>query len=537
MKKIIITIVAVIMAVGMCFAFTACNNKDEGTLTVGMECGYAPFNYTQTNADNGAVSISNATGYYANGYDVMIAKKIAESLGKKLVIVKYDFNALINAVKSDSLDLIIAGMSPTEERKKEIDFSDAYYKSQLVIVVRKDGNYANAKSLTDFNGAKIVAQQGTFHDTALEEQSVQYGIERQTPMEDFPTMITALKSKTIDGYVAEAPGAKSDCASNSELTYIALVNNDTGFKASEEDVQIAVGMKKGSEYKDKVNSVLASLDSDTRFTMMEEATTNAPKTDESTSNLWKQMWNILKRYWRQLLWGVAYTVIVSIAGTIVGLLIGLLIGIYRTASKPRNWFTKILRAIGYFIVNLYIEIFRGTPMMVQAMVIYWGYAFISGGTTLNVLLAGFVIVSINTGAYMAEIVRGGIISIDKGQTEGSQAIGMKHGQMMRSVVLPQVMRNILPSIANEFVINIKDTSVLNVIGFAELYWFAKDIAATTFQTFATYLLIAAIYFVLTFIITRILRLIEKKMAGKKNYVIFGSQSDFKAEIRVQEKAQ
>ena len=150
------------------FSFAGCaTKKDPNKIYVGMECGYAPFNYTQTTNVNGAVKISNANGY-ANGYDVMIAKKIAESLGKELVIVKYKFEALIPAVQAGSLDFIIAGMSPTAERLEAVDFSDAYYESQLVIVVRKDGNFAQATSLNDFNGAKIVAQKGTFHDTAYD---------------------------------------------------------------------------------------------------------------------------------------------------------------------------------------------------------------------------------------------------------------------------------------------------------------------------------------------------------------------------------
>ena len=163
-------------------------------------------------------------------------------------------------------------------------------------------------------------------------------------------------------------------------------------------------------------------------------------------------------------------------------------------------------------------------MMVQAMVIFWGFALMNGGVTLNPILAGFIIVSINTGAYMAEIVRGGIISIDKGQFEGAAAIGMTHSQTMTHVVLPQALRNILPSVANEFVVNVKDTSVLNVIGFTELFFQAKSIVAINFNTFATYLLVAAIYFVLTFTITRVLRLIEKKMDGGENYTVLGSQN-------------
>ena len=243
---------------------------------------------------------------------------------------------------------------------------------------------------------------------------------------------------------------------------------------------------------------------------------------------------IIANYYPLLLEGIGYTLLVSVIGTIVGLLIGLLIGVFRTMPTPKNKFLRGLKTAGDYILNAYIEIFRCTPMMVQAMVIFWGFALINDGQTLNVIFSGMFIVSINTGAYMAEIVRGGIMSIDKGQYEGAEAVGMTHFQAMFKVILPQALKNILPSVANEFVINVKDTSVLNVIGFTELYFQAKKIVSITYNTFATYLLIAAIYFVLTFTITRILRLIEKKLEGKKNYTVFGSQSDPEAEIHLTE---
>lgn len=236
------------------------------------------------------------------------------------------------------------------------------------------------------------------------------------------------------------------------------------------------------------------------------------------------MADIFVKYHQMIFKGIGYTMLVSIIGTIIGLVIGLLIGVFRTMPTPKNKFLRVLKKAADWILSAYIEIFRGTPMMVQAMVIFWGFALINNGVTLNVVFAGLFIVSINTGAYMAEIVRGGIISVSKGQFEGAHAIGMTHAQTMFYVVIPQVLRNILPSVANEFVINIKDTSVLNVIGFTELYFVAYTINSINYQTFATYLLVAIIYFVLTFTITRILRLIEKKMDGKKNYTVQGSQN-------------
>lgn len=242
--------------------------------------------------------------------------------------------------------------------------------------------------------------------------------------------------------------------------------------------------------------------------------------------------DIFAKYYEHLLKGVGVTMLIALVGTLAGLLIGLLTGIVRSSpmSKKRvvRWLQKLLNAV----IAVYIEVFRGTPMMVQAMVIYWGYAFMSGGSKLPLMLSGMFIVSINTGAYMAEIVRGGIMSIDKGQTEGALSIGMSHSQTMFKVILPQVLRNILPSVSNEFVINIKDTSVLNVIGVTELYHFAGIIYKENFKMFETYLVVCIIYFILTFAVTRLLRLLEKKLSGSKTYTVFGSQTDPEAEIHI-----
>jgi len=242
--------------------------------------------------------------------------------------------------------------------------------------------------------------------------------------------------------------------------------------------------------------------------------------------------NIVAKYYPQLLSGVGNTMLIALTGTVAGLAIGLLTGIVRTAPFSRNGFVRVLHKILNAVIAVYVEIFRGTPMMVQAMVIYWGYAFASGGSTLPLIPSGILIVSVNTGAYMAEIVRGGIISIDKGQFEGAMSIGMTHSQTMFKVIIPQVMRNILPSVSNEFVINIKDTSVLNVIGVTELYYFAGIIKRQSFETFQTYLVVCVLYFILTFTITRLLRFVERKLDGNDSYVIFGSQSDSAAEIRI-----
>lgn len=242
--------------------------------------------------------------------------------------------------------------------------------------------------------------------------------------------------------------------------------------------------------------------------------------------------NIFIKYYPQLLTGVGNTLLIALTSTVAGLALGLLTGVVRTAPMSKNPALRALHKLLNAIIAIYVEIFRGTPMMVQSMVIYWGYAFATGGDTLPLIPSGILIVSINTGAYMAEIVRGGIISIDRGQFEGAMSIGMTHAQTMFKVIIPQVMRNILPSVSNEFVINIKDTSVLNVIGVTELYYFAGIIKRQNFQTFQTYLVVCILYFILTFTVTRLLRWVERKLDGNENYTIFGSQTDVNAEIHI-----
>ena len=220
--------------------------------------------------------------------------------------------------------------------------------------------------------------------------------------------------------------------------------------------------------------------------------------------------------------GAGMTLLISIIGTLIGTLIGLLVGVIRTIPVPERGIKKVFLKIINIILSIYIEFFRGTPMIVQAMVIYYGSAQFLG-IDINKIVAALFIVSINTGAYMSEIVRGGIVSVDKGQFEAAQAIGMPHSQTMINVVLPQVIRNILPATGNEFVINIKDTSVLNVISVSELFFQTKSIAGNNFRYFESFFVACFIYFIMTYTVTRILRAIERKLDGPDNYIMAGNQ--------------
>lgn len=257
----------------------ACNKEDQGENTgsgekdvfkVGLEAGYAPFNWTQIDDSNGGVKIEDSEEY-AGGYDVEIAKRIAEGLGKELVIVKTDWDGLLPAVNSNVIDAIIAGMSPTEERVESIDFTDAYYKSDLVMVVRKGSEYEDATSIQDFSGARITAQQATFHATVIDQIE---GVVEETAMTDFPAMRVALESGIIDGYVSERPEAISASSANENF---AMVEFEDGFEAASEDTEVAVGLKKASDdLVQEINEILSNISEEERQEIMDEAIKNQP---------------------------------------------------------------------------------------------------------------------------------------------------------------------------------------------------------------------------------------------------------------------
>ncbi|MBB6443920.1 transporter substrate-binding domain-containing protein [Bacillus benzoevorans] len=245
----------------------AANNAD--TFKVGLEAGYPPFNWTQTDNSNGAVKMEGSAEF-AGGYDVEIAKRLAEGLGKELVIVKTEWDGLVPALNSGKIDAIIAGMSPTEERKKSIDFTDNYYKSNLVMVVKKGGDFEKASSIQDFKGAKITAQLNTFHYSVIGQIK---GVDKQPAMDNFPAMRVALESGVIDGYVSERPEAVSASAANPNF---AMVEFKDGFRTSDDDTAIAVGVKKGNEDIEKMNKILAGISEEERSSIMDEAIKNQP---------------------------------------------------------------------------------------------------------------------------------------------------------------------------------------------------------------------------------------------------------------------
>ena len=276
---------ALVMAMAMLLMAAACGKAggempsaeaDDGKFRVGMECDYAPFNWTQSEPSDTAVPIEGGAGY-ADGYDVQLAKQLAEAMGKELVIVKIEWDGLTLALQSGKIDAIIAGMSPTEKRKQTIDFSDIYYNSDFVMMVKRGSAYETAQSLEDFRGAKVSAQMNTtWYDSIDQIPEVQ----KQTPLATMAEFIIAVRSGKVDAVVLERPGAMAAQLANEDITYIAFAEGK-GFEVSPEDVSVAVGVRKtDGQMKEQINAYLKDFTDEQKQELMAEAIARQPLTNE-----------------------------------------------------------------------------------------------------------------------------------------------------------------------------------------------------------------------------------------------------------------
>ena len=491
--------------------------EEEGVLRVGMEANYAPFNWSQTTPSDNAVEITNSPGEYTNGYDLQIAVRLAEELGLKLEIVKLEWDGLPPALESGMIDAIIAGMTPTPEREEQIDFSNSYYESDLVLVVREASKWTEATSLEEFTGARVTGQLNTFHYDLIEQIPE---VEQQTAMDSFPTMISSVLSDKSDAYVSERPGALAAVAANSDLTFVEFQEGQ-GFDTGDIDTTIAVGLREGSPLADSINQVLATISESERNQLMEDMVFLNERGE--SGGFFEEVVGVWRSYGSQFLIGARNTLVIALVSTVLGSIIGLLIAIYRSVPTDRkgNPVRQVFYRIFEFLIMAYVEIFRGTPMMVQAMMVFYGSKLFLD-IDLSSMTAAFIVVSVNTGAYLTEVFRGGIIGVDPGQMEAAKAIGMTHFQSMRYIVLPQAIRSSLPALGNEFVVNIKDTSVLNVIAVSELFFITRSAAGSTYLTFQAFFIASVLYFIMTFISTRLLILFEKRLGGSDSYTIHSS---------------
>ena len=247
---------------------------DPTTLTVAMECAYAPYNWTQSDDANGAVQIRDSSDY-AYGYDVMMAKKIAEALGQKVQVVKLDWDSLIPAVMSGDVDCVIAGQSITSERSQQVDFSDPYYYASIITLVKKDSKYASATSVADLDGATCTSQLGTiWYDNCLSQIPNANILAAQ---ETAPAMLVALESGACDVVVTDRPTAQAATVAYSDFVALDFGGGENDFQVSDEDINIGISMKKGNTaLKVAINGVLATMTTDDYNTMMDEAISVQP---------------------------------------------------------------------------------------------------------------------------------------------------------------------------------------------------------------------------------------------------------------------
>ena len=254
-------------------AAAASTGVEDGVLTIAMECAYAPYNWMQGDDSNGAVPISNVPGSYANGYDVMIGKKIAEANGWELEVIQADWDSLVPGVQTGIYDAVIAGQSMTAERSEQVDFAGPYFYASIVCVTKKDSPYATAASIADLAGGKCTAQIATiWYDQCLPQID---GALVQTAAETAPAMLMALETGSVDFICTDMPTAQGALIAYSDLKILDLP--DDAFKVDEGDINIGISVKKGNtELKDKINSALAGMTADDFNKIMNEATKIQP---------------------------------------------------------------------------------------------------------------------------------------------------------------------------------------------------------------------------------------------------------------------
>ena len=270
-KKVSVVALSLVLLAG-CGTPSTKNSNDDHKLTVGMECNYAPFNWSTTTANEYTQQISNVD--YCDGYDVAIAKKIADSLGMELEIVKYDWDNLIPGLQNNEIDAVIAGMTGTEDRKMSVDFTDPYYTSQEVVIVRKDSNLTSITDIQELKGKTVKGQLNTLYDSIIDQIE---GVNHGTAMDNYPSLVNDLLNKGCDAITAELPVAEGIVASNPDLTYVTFKEGH-GFKA---DTSVSIAVKKNNtELLDKIQKALNDISEEERQQMMLEAVERQPAVNQ-----------------------------------------------------------------------------------------------------------------------------------------------------------------------------------------------------------------------------------------------------------------
>ncbi|HBE8119482.1 TPA: ABC transporter permease subunit [Staphylococcus aureus] len=444
--------------------------KERGELRVGLSADYAPMEFEHT--------VNGKTEYA--GVDIDLAKKIAKDNNLKLKIVNMSFDSLLGALKTGKIDIIISGMTSTPERKKQVDFSDSYMMTKNIMLVKKD-KVNEYKDIKDFNNKKVGAQKGTEQEkiaqTEIENASI-------TSLSRLPDVILALKSGKVEGAVVEKPVAEAYLKPNPKLGI-----SNVKFNEEEKDTVIAVP-KDSPKLLSQINKTIKEVKDKG---LIDKYMTNAANAMNDDSGF-------ISKYGSFFLKGIKITILISLIGVALGSILGAFVALMKLSKiKIISW-----------IASIYIEILRGTPMLVQVFIVFFGITA-ALGLDISALVCGTIALVINSSAYIAEIIRAGINAVDKGQMEAARSLGLNYRQTMKSVIMPQAIKNILPALGNEFVTLIKESSIVSTIGVGEIMFNAQVVQGISFDPFTPLLVAAALYFVLTFVLTRIMNMIEGRL--------------------------
>lgn len=443
---------------------------EKGEIVVGLSADYAPYEF-HAEVDGKDTIV---------GFDISIAQKIADDLGVDLRIEELGFDALLGALKTGKIDMIISGMAVTEERLKEVNFSDTYMvvKQRLLIRKEDEGNY---QSLLDFEGVPVGVQKQTTQE-ALAQNELVGSI--PTSLQKIPDVIMNLKNKKVDAAILEGPVADAYVERNEDLIF-----SDLEFKDGEKETAVALP-KDAPVLLEKVNASIQTINDEG---LLEQYQT------EANQYMFQEEQGFFAKYYKFYVNGAGYTIFLALIGVLFGTLLGALLALMKLSK------TKVLR----WLAAIYIEYVRGTPLLVQIFIVYFGTGII--GFEMSRLAAGCIALALNSGAYVAEIIRAGIMAVNKGQLEAARSLGMNNSQAMQYIIFPQAIKNILPALGNEFVTVIKESSVVSVIGVSELIFQAGNVQGASFKPFLPYVIVSLIYFVLTFSLSRLLGVAERRM--------------------------
>ncbi|EGF06518.1 glutamine ABC superfamily ATP binding cassette transporter, membrane protein [Streptococcus sanguinis SK1057] len=427
------------------------------------------------------------------GIDMELIKAIAKDQGFTVEVTNPGFDAAINSVQTGQADGIIAGMSVTDARKKTFDYSDPYYTANSILAVKDS---SNIKSYEELKGKTVGVKTGTASQTFLEENKSKYGYSIKT-FSDAASMYDSLNTGSVAAVMDDEPVVKYAIKQGKKLK-TPIEGTPSG--------QVAFAVKKGSnpELIEMFNNGLANLKESGKYQeILDKYLASEEKestVDEST------IWGLLQNNYQELLKGLGVTIALALISFAIAMIIGIIFGMFSVSPyKPLRW-----------IAEIFVDVIRGIPLMIVAAFIFWGIPNLIESMTgqqspINAFVAGTIALSLNAGAYIAEIVRGGIQAVPVGQMEASRSLGISYSKTMRKIILPQATKIMLPNFVNQFVIALKDTTIVSAIGLAELFKTGKDIIARNYQSFRMYAILAVLYLIIITLLTRLAKRLEKRI--------------------------